>query len=337
MKSLFLLLTIFIPLSALGAAAKERDAHYWNSLIGKGINLGNALDAPQEGKWGVTLKEEYFEVIAKAGFDSIRLPVRWSNHTSKTAPYTIDPEFLARVDWAIEQALSNNLVIILNIHHFDEFYALPEENLERFLALWKQIALHYKDSPATLYFEILNEPHKKLTSELWNSYLKQALSIIRLSNPDRAVVVGPAHWNSISHLKTLQLPEQDRNLIVTFHFYLPFNFTHQGASWVGEQSEKWLGNKWIGSASEKKELVAHFDEAQQWAHKHQRPIYMGEFGAYSRADTASRIRWMTFVKNEAQTRKFSWAYWEFCASFGLYDPKTQSWRDPLLKALINKK
>ncbi|MFK5921261.1 MAG: hypothetical protein QM496_03725 [Verrucomicrobiota bacterium] len=63
---------------------------------------------------------------------------------------------------------------------------------------------------------------------------------------------------------------------------------------------------------------------------------MGEFGAYNRADTASRVRWMAFVKSEAHKKNFSWAYWEFCSSFGLYDLKTKKWRGELLSALIDK-
>ncbi|HKD37098.1 MAG TPA: hypothetical protein VKB78_09865, partial [Pirellulales bacterium] len=58
--------------------------------FGRGINLGNALEAPHEGDWGVTLKESYFEAIASAGFDSVRIPVRWSAHAAESQPYTID-------------------------------------------------------------------------------------------------------------------------------------------------------------------------------------------------------------------------------------------------------
>ena len=67
--------------------------------LGRGVNLGNALNAPNEGEWGVTLKEEYFTKIKQAGFDSVRIPVRWSNHAGHAAPYAIDAKFLARVDW----------------------------------------------------------------------------------------------------------------------------------------------------------------------------------------------------------------------------------------------
>ena len=76
-------------------------------------------------------------------------------------------------------------------------------------------------APDDVLFEILNEPNKKLTPELWNPLLREALAIIRQSNPRRTVVVGPTSWNNIKDLAKLELPEEDRNLIVTVHYYSP--------------------------------------------------------------------------------------------------------------------
>src|SRR5438094_6814552 len=78
--------------------------HAANKKLDRGINLGNALEAPKEGAWGVTLRAEYFKTIKDAGFASVRLPVKWSAHAQADSPYTIDPKFAARVDWAIDQA-----------------------------------------------------------------------------------------------------------------------------------------------------------------------------------------------------------------------------------------
>lgn len=46
----------------------------------RGVNMGNMLEAPNEGDWGLFVKEEYFDTIKEAGFDFVRLPVRWSTH-----------------------------------------------------------------------------------------------------------------------------------------------------------------------------------------------------------------------------------------------------------------
>ncbi len=65
------------------------------------VNMGNTLEAPNEGEWGFVIQEEYFALLADAGFDSVRLPVRWSAHTAESAPYTIDPAFFERIDEVI--------------------------------------------------------------------------------------------------------------------------------------------------------------------------------------------------------------------------------------------
>ncbi len=300
--------------------------------IGRGINLGNALDAPNEGDWGVVLQEEYFRLIKNAGFNSVRIPIRWSAHARADSPFTIDRTFFDRVDWAVQQAFNNQLLAIINIHHFVEINADPAAQKQRFLSLWQQIAEHYRSYSPNLLFEILNEPHDQLTPELWNTFLAEALAVIRQSNPKRTVIVGTANWGGIDALPQLVLPE-DAYLILTFHYYQPFHFTHQGASWVAG-SEAWLGTQWLGTREEKSNIQKDFDSVQQWAFQQKVPVFMGEFGAYHKADLASRVRWTSFVAREAEKRGFSWAYWEFCSGFGIYDPQTGSWLTELKNALI---
>lgn len=303
-----------------------------NRRLGRGINLGNALEAPSEGEWGVTLNETFFSLISSAGFDSVRIPIRWSAHADSEFPYTIDPVFFKRVDWAIEQAFRNNLRVVINIHHYDELMENPRLHHDRFLAIWEQIALHYQDYPESLYFELLNEPHGPL-SVFWNDLAAEAIRTIRKTNPERTLIVGPGNWNNMGELQDLTLPETDRNLIVTVHYYSPFEFTHQGAEWVSG-SEKYLGTPWEGKEWEKKAIDTDFDLVLMWSQKHHRPIFLGEFGAYSKADMDSRKRWTEYVARSAEKRGFSWAYWEFCAGFGVYNPQTHGWVEPLLTALI---
>jgi endoglucanase len=304
-----------------------------NKKLGRGINLGNALEAPKEGEWGVTLKAEYFRAIKEAGFQTVRLPVRWSAHASNDAPYTIEPKFAERVDWAIEQALANKLNIVVNVHHYAEMDTDPDKHLPRLVGLWEQIAARYKDRPAAVYFELLNEPHDKLIDVKWNAAVSRLLAVVRKSNPTRPIIVGPGQWNSIRALDKLELPSKDRNLIVTVHFYDPFAFTHQGAHWV-KGSDQWKGTKWSGTEAEQAAIRKSLDQAAAWAKAHERPIFLGEFGAYEQADMESRSRWTRFVARDAERRGFSWAYWEFCSGFGAYDPKAEAWRGALKSALV---
>jgi len=306
-----------------------------NKRLGRGVNLGNALDAPNEGEWGFTLQEEYFDLIKQAGFDSVRLPVRWSGHALKEKPYTIDPNFFNRVDWAINCALSRNLPVILDLHHYREMYDDPNSHKERYLALWKQIAPRYKDYPDILLFELFNEPDDALTPELWNEFMKEALAIVRQSNPHRTVVIGPGEDNTIPELKFLDIPKDDRSIIVTIHYYWPLEFTHQGAAWVTKaDSNEWMGTKWSAAEAEKKAVVDNFNIAAAWAKENNRPMNLGEFGAYEKADMESRARWTKFIADTAVERGMSFHYWQFDSDFAVYDTKNKSWIKPLFDALL---
>lgn len=298
----------------------------------RGINIGNALEAPNEGDWGVHIEDEYFRIIKEAGFDTVRIPIRWSAHSDVYPPYKIHENFLARVDHVVNKALEQNLIVIINIHHYEEIMQDPEGQGERLIALWKQISEHYKDYPGNLYFELLNEPYGALTSNKWNRLMNETIEVIRESNPMRKIVVGPTNWNSIYYLDELAIPN-DENIIVTFHFYTPFDFTHQGAEWVSPSPM--VGRKWFGTEAERKQITNELDMAVKWATQHNNiTLFMGEFGAYSKADMSSRVRWTYFVAREAERRNIAWAYWEFCSGFGVYDPDKNEWRAELLNALI---
>ncbi len=340
---LFLLLVVIIGICYGGeqtvTAKKSPDAFEQSKKLGVGLNLSNALEAPNEGEWGVTLKEEYFKVIKDASFDSIRIPISWSTHALKEPPYTIEEAFLDRVEWAVKNAIKNDLYVMLNVQHYRELMNDPNDyHVDRFLGLWKQIAERFKDYPDSLMLEPMNEPGRAITPELWNDILKKTLLIIRKSNPHKTVVIDtidPPDDAVPGFLEELDIPKEDRNVIVSFHYYLPVEFTHQGAEWMGERSAAWLGTKWMGTDEEKKAVTDAFDKVVAWGKKNNRPINLGEFGAYIKADEESRMRWTRFIAKTAEERNLSRLYWGFCCdNFGVYDRQTNEWRQPLLNTLI---
>jgi endoglucanase len=335
MTTVIVLIAMALIVTATMAAEQAKiDPFKMNQLLGRGVNMGNALDAPSEGEWGFTLEEKYFQAAKDAGFDSVRIPVRWSAHAMTEPPYTIDPNFLKRVDWAVNCAMSRNMPAILNVHHYLELFGDPNSHRERFLAIWQQIAEHYKDYPQILLFEPINEPSGKLSGSVLNSVLKQAITVIRKSNPDRIIVAG-SEWNVAGTLASLEIPKDDRNIIVSIHTYNPLAFTHQGAPWVTDHdSNTWLGTKWTGTKAEKSAITNEFDIAAAWAKKNNRPINLGEFGSYNRADMESRVRYTKFVADAAIERGFSFHYWQFDSDFAVYDIKTDTWIKPLLDTLI---
>ena len=324
----------FFLTTASVQSSEDIEAFGYNRLLGRGINVGNALDAPHEGAWGVTLKEQYFQAIKVAGFNSVRIPINWAGHAQSEPPYQIDPAFFNRVDWAIDQILSRSLSAVIDIHHYAQMDQDPINNTPRLVSLWKQIAARYKDRPKTLLFELFNEPQDKFTDEIWNEVFPELLRTIRQSDPDRLVIVGPGYWNSMDHLPLLQLPKDDRRLIVTFHYYKPFHFTHQAQNWL-PMSMAWKGTGW-GTPQDRDDLHEDFAKVAAWANRYQRPIYLGEFGVSEQADGEARASWAHAVAREAEQLSFSWSYWQFGSNFGVYDTVTESWNREMLRALMDR-
>jgi endoglucanase len=325
------LMTVTVGGEGRDAAAGSDAAFALAAALGRGINLGNALEAPEEGDWGVVLEAHDFARNSAAGFEHVRLPVRWSAHAGAAPPYTIDPALFDRVDWALGEAWRNGMIVVLDVHHYGEMNSDPGNHRPRLQAIWRQIATHYAGAAdEQLYFELLSGPVDRLDG-VWNEVIAENLSIIRASNPTRPVIVGAHSRNSVEALEDLALPD-DRMLILTFHNYTPMAFTHQGINDI-EGAEAWVGTRWEGSFEEKMDLVEIFDQAERFAEAHGLPLYLGEFGSYEGADMPSRVRWTHFVRKEAERRGWSWAYWDYRARFGAFDRQTSQWH-PILSALM---
>ncbi|MFZ9202259.1 MAG: glycoside hydrolase family 5 protein [Opitutales bacterium] len=322
---------------ATTSASETPDVFAQQRSLGRGVNLGNALDAPTEGAWGWKIADEDLSRIRAAGFDSVRIPVRWSAHAATNAPYTIEPAFLDRVEHVVRRALEQRLSVVLNMHHYEAFDAEPAGQRARFVALWRQIAQRFAGYPDALHFELYNEPHGGLTAKEWNLAWPPALAEVRRLHPNRAVHIGGVQWNQASTLQQLALPAEDRHIIGHVHCYEPFHFTHQGAQWVNG-ADAWIGTRWQGTPEEQTRLRrAVFASALEWSRLERRPIYLGEFGAYGQhARLEDRVRWTRFMAQSAADLGMSTAYWEYCQGFGLYDPEAKAWRQPLLDAALGR-
>jgi endoglucanase len=204
----------------------------------------------------------------------------------------------------------------------------------RLPAFWRQVAPRFANAPRSVAFELLNEPHAQLDAGNWNALFTELLGIVRQSNPTRIVVVGPTSWNSFKELANLKLPP-DQNLLVTFHYYEPFHFTHQGAGWAGEEVKNLRGVTW-GTEAKRATLRSDFDAVAAWSKANDRPILLGEFGAYDKSGTPLdlRVAWTSAVRSEAERRGFGWAYWQFEGDFVVWDMPNQRWVEPIRKALI---
>jgi aryl-phospho-beta-D-glucosidase BglC (GH1 family) len=313
---------------------ERKHAFEVNERLGRGINLGNTFEAPSEEAWGNPWDPEYFKMIAGLGFTHVRVPVRWepTDRSMSTAPYTIYPQFMERIKSVVDEALKNKLHIIINMHHHEALITGQAGQRERFLSQWNQISTYFKDCSDSILFELLNEPHDQVTSALWNGLASDALAEIRKTNADRIVLIGTAEWGGIGGLSQLQLPG-DEHLILTVHYYNPFNFTHQGAEWAGMTGI--TGIKWEDTEPDRETIRQEFKAVIRFSETNKVPVHIGEFGAYNKADMDSRVRWTTCLSRWFEEQGFSWAYWEFSAGFGIYNPITKTFVRPLVDALLH--
>ncbi len=280
MKIYFFIFTIsFCTFSFDGKSQNRIPAFEMNERLGRGVNMGNAFEAPSENEWGNPWMPEYFDIMADLGLDHVRLPVRWepSDRSMAIAPYTISATFMNRIQEVVDEALKNKLHIIVNMHHHEALFDDPVGQKERFLSMWSQIATHFHDYPDSLLFEVLNEPHGNLSPQMWNIFYADALAQIRQTNPTRIVLMGTAEYGGLGGFVHLELPD-DEYIIVSPHYYNPFKFTHQGAEWV-DNSDPWLGTEWNDTEIDREAVESEFSYAIQFSKDKHIPIHVGEFGA----------------------------------------------------------
>jgi endoglucanase len=313
---------------AQSVTAKEQCAK-----MGRGVNIIGYDSAVWKDYTKGRFKEKYFKMIKEAGFSTIR--VNLFAFSGMDSLYILNPKWLETLDWVVEKALEAKLMVILDMHEYTAMADDPIAKKEMFLSVWRQLAPRYKDQPNDVLFELLNEPNQKLSVGLWNQYLADAIKLVRETNPNRTLIIGPGNWNGIESLPTLELPIDDKNIIVTVHFYHPMPFTHQGAYWAKDYKDL-SGVKWMGTTEEKEMIESKLKVASDWSKANDRPVFLGEFGAYDKGDMESRARYTAFVARTAEKFGFSWAYWQFDSDFIVYNIEKETWVLPILNALMDK-
>lgn len=348
-------------------ADRQTQAHQAALKFRRGANLGNYLEAPKGQNWGAKYSAADFERIQAEGFDHVRLPVAWQHYTGPAPDFRLTPEIVAKVDFFVEQAEKHKLGLMLNVHHFDDFTSDPAGQTAKFQAIWKQIAERYAAAPNSLAFELLNEPKDAATTDVLNPIYASTIALIRKSNPRRTIFVGPSRWNQVSELPKLRLPDDERNVIVTLHCYEPFYFTHQGASWTGADTQligirfpgpppqplaipagtnvKDYVREWIdrynrepaaSNPSSPQVLRDTVQLAKEWSDYYGRPIHFGEFGAYIKADDASRANYYREFRAAFDRAGIGWAIWDWKAGFRYWDDSTGKPAPGMREALFPK-
>jgi endoglucanase len=281
--------------------------------------------------------------IKSLGCDVIRLPINLHNMTNGEPDYTLDPIFLNFLDSAVSWSEDLQIHLLLDNHTFDPSEDTDPNIETALIKVWTQMAGHYKDRSDYIYYEVLNEPHG-ITDQLWNTIQQNVIDAIRETDTIHTIVIGPAGWNSYNNLD--DMPEySDDKLIYTFHFYDPFMFTHQGASWTDPSMEPLAGvpfpydaasmpvcpdeliGTWIqsslnnyssdGTVEHVKDLL---DIAVDFKNSRNVAIFCGEFGVYiPNSPRQDRINWYDTVLTYLEDNGIAWTIWDYTGGFGIFE------------------
>lgn len=303
-----------------------------------------------------------FEQIKSLGCDVIRLPINLHYMTNGEPDYTLDPLFLNMLDQVVDWAEELEIHLILDNHTFDPSIDTSPDVIHPLKKTWAQMAEHFKNRSEYIYYEILNEPHG-IADATWAQIQQEVIDVIREHDTEHYIVVGGAGWNGYNNLSALPVYADDK-LIYTFHFYDPFIFTHQGATW-GSPSMASLANvpfpyqaasmpatpndlkgTWVESAINNYPTEGTINRVRQLidiavAFKEQRnvPIFCGELGVYiPNSNNPDRILWYEVVTEYLNQKGISWTMWDYKGGFGLFEKNSGEMFDydlnvPLLQKL----
>jgi endoglucanase len=336
------LLAVFAvcALNAQVIGTSVSEARY--ARLARGVNINSWFQYTP-----IQVTQADVDLLKAAGFTSIRLPV---------APQYILPHWasqgtiaanLTRLDGAIDMFLNTGIAVTLDFHadgpYLDYFLSTPGARAE-LVATWSMLAQRYGNrDPELLFFEIMNEPDNRFTEAAWDSIALEVLAAIRQQAPGHTVLVQPVYWSLVDALVQMQ-PYADANVVYVTHYYYPYPFTHQGATWMGDgypllhdvpypaflpELDGLIAQQ--AGATARSLLVQYQQEdwdadhiewdmqlAASWARLHGVRVVVNEFGAYKPyTPVDSRARWLRDMRVAMERQGFGWAMWDYHAGFDL--------------------
>ncbi|MEL6134551.1 MAG: glycoside hydrolase family 5 protein, partial [Bacteroidota bacterium] len=255
-----------------------------------------------------------------------------------------DPLFLMFLDSAVQWAEDLSIYLIIDNHTFDPAVNTDPAVGDILVKVWVQLASRYANTSDKILYEVLNEPHG-IVDAVWGSIQQRVIDTIRTVDNQHTIVVGGADWNGINGLNALPLYTDD-NLLYTFHFYDPFIFTHQGASWVLDEMvdlrdvpfpyaadsmpafPSSLMGTWIEGAfnnyvneGNATAMGQQLDIVQQFVQARNVPVFCGEFGVFiPNSQPDDRKRWYEATRKALEDRGISWTIWDYKGGFGIFEP-----------------
>ncbi|MDO5570092.1 MAG: cellulase family glycosylhydrolase [Bacteroidales bacterium] len=364
MKKIFFIITSVLIFFNSCSTLRTSNSEF---SLGAGVNLSHWLSQNFTGFEGPKRYEAMtsadFKAISNNGFDHVRIPIdeqeMWTED-GKPIDYTF-----GLLDDAIKWSLKNNLKVVVDLHiirshHFDEQKSntlWTDENSQiRFISMWKDLSSHLKKYSTTkVAYEFMNEPVAP-DPEDWNKLIDKVIKEIRPLEPQRKFIIGANMWQSVDQFKNLKVPANDKNLILSFHFYEPFMLTHYKASWnkamqvdktvhypgkifveeVSDDETNQTVKDWRDKSFDKESLFKRVNLALQRAKELDLPLYCGEFGCiFPQVDKDSRNHWFYDVCSIFRENNIGYTVWDYKGGFKLFNPDRTPQDEELVDIVVN--
>ena len=304
-------------------------------------------------------------LIKSMGFDHVRFPIEPAPLLSDTPdPSILNTTYLQYVDRALDMILAAGLAVVIDIHPSDEFKLRmnrDERGVEAFAKFWRAFASHLsKRDPEFVFLEVINEPMVE-DGYRWYGIQGKLIAAIRAAAPNHTIIASGHRWSGLAEMLFLE-PYSDQNIIYNFHFYEPFAFTHQGATWAGPNLPFYKNVPYPSSPEAVRVLLDTIQDeparynllrygedrwdavridhelglAAEWAAKRHVYITCNEFGAFRKfARAADRVTWVHDMRVALEKHGIGWTMWDYAGGFAAVNKTNgQAERDPeLLKAL----
>ena len=334
----------------------------------RGINLSHWFS--QAANYSKTHLETHttaqdIALIKSMGFDHVRMPIEPAPLMRETPdPSILNATYLQYVDTALDMILATGLAVVIDIHPSDEFklrMLREDRNIEAFAKFWRAFATHLaKRNPESLFLEVINEPMVE-DGYRWYGIQQKLIASMRAGAPRHTIIAAGHRWSGLYEMLFLE-PYADPNVIYNFHFYEPFAFTHQGATWAGPHLPFYKNIPYPSSPDAVKLLLDTIQDeparynllrygednwnagridrelgvAAAWAARHRVYITCNEFGAFRRfSKPADRVAWLHDMRTALEKHGIGWTMWDYAGGFAVVDKANgQPQREPeLLKAL----
>lgn len=305
----------------------------WTRDVVMGWNLGNALESSGgETNWGnPKTTQAMIKAVADAGFNAIRIPVRWTEQLSDAQNMVVKDSWLARVKEIVDWALAENMYVIINTHHEawldrNPFYSKQQENNQKLHALWTCIATYFRDYGEKLIFAGTNEttvdwsaPNTEQQT-VQNSYNQTFVDAVRDTggkNYYRNLVVQTFACSPYFGLNGLTIPTDkvEERLSVEFHYYDPYEYCGSCTYYYWGEAYKDKGR--ILTSSTESTITNLFDRITNSWTKKGLGVVMGEYGVsnhYTSDDMQTQQENMQYylkcVTGEARKHGFAAFVWD---------------------------